>query len=102
MRKPAIATSDGDVGSKDGVCRDDHATNNVHFDLYCRWVDEACECFSFLITSSEYPSSLDRSFPQTSDTVLLVLGVDAGTSNAVELEAGETLGTTATGVASTD
>ena len=102
MRKPAIATSDGDVGSKGGVCRDDHVTNNVHLDLYCRRVDEACGSSSFLITPSEYPSSLNHSFPKTSDTGSLVLGVDAGTSNAVELEAGETLGTTATGVASTD
>ena len=91
MRKPAITTSDGDVGSKGGVCRDDQATNNVHLDWYCRRVDEACERSSFVITSSEYPSSLNRSFPKTSDTGSLVLGVDSGISNAVELEAGETL-----------
>ena len=101
MRKPAIATSDGDVGSRGGVCCDDHATHNVLLELYCRRVDEACESFSFLITSSEYPSSLNRSFPKTSDTGLLVLGVDAGTSNVVALEADESLGTIATGVVST-
>ena len=39
--------------------------NSVHLDLFCFQVDEACESSSVLITSSEYPYSLNSFFPKT-------------------------------------